>query len=283
IFPVLKKHYFQEFYHGHTRPGGMFATHDGHIYVAAFPGYRGRDQKEKGMDIMHIGPDGTIINRKAVFVKGATVGGLAVDRAGNIYLGVQIWPKEGRIPPKYARKLPPDTKHGHPSRAYKQHGTIIKFPPSGGRIVPDPAGKYIGHAGGYAGLKAWSKGVGVKVEGALWIRRAGYVAINGHEVGCQCESTRFDVDDYGRVFVPDLFGFRVTVLDTAGNELTHFGKYGNMDNRGPKSARPVPAIPLGWPITVELSGPRAYVADLNNRRIVVAKLGCATTKTCPVN
>ncbi len=282
-FATLGQNFIKKYYHGHHRPAGTFVTKNGDIYFGCFPGYRGRDQKEKGLDVKLIAPDGSVKHERIVFMKGTTVGGIAVDPKGNIYVNVQIWQEGRRIPPWFAGRLPPDSKHGHPSMAYRQHGTIVKFGPKGGRIVPDPAGEFTGHAGGYAGLKAWAKGVRLRLEGAEWTRRAGYVPVNAPtEVGCQCENTRFDVDDHGRLFVPDLYRFRVTVLDSAGNDVTHFGGYGNMDNRGPKSKHPVPGIPYGWPIGLELANGRAYVADLNNRRIVVAKLGCAATETCAI-
>ncbi len=282
-FPAVGKHYIARWYHGHHRPGGMFATRGGQLYVAAFPGYRGRDQKQRGMHVLHIGPDGAVKNDSLVGVAGATVGGLAVDPSGSVYVGVQVWPKGGRVPPWFAGRLPKDSRYGHPGTAYRQHGSIVKFPPAGGRIEPDPSGRYVGHAGGYAGRKEWARGVVVALKGAEWIRRAGYIAINSpNEVGCQCENTRFDVDDYGRLFVPEPFRFRVTVLDSAGNELAHFGGYGNMDNRGPKSQRPEPAIPFGWPIGVEVSGERIFVADLNNRRIVAATVAPAAAETCAI-
>jgi hypothetical protein len=56
-----------------------------------------------------------------------------------------------------------------------------------------------------------------------WTRRIGYVGSHGKELGCHCETTRFDIDGYDRLFAPDIFRFRVCVLDSAGNEITHFG------------------------------------------------------------
>jgi DNA-binding beta-propeller fold protein YncE len=282
-FESFNKHFIKKYYYGHHRPAGMFITRDGTIYAAVFPGYRGRDQKEKGLDLIAIKPDGAVGDPRRVFVQGSTVGGVAVDPHGNIYMGVQIWPKANRTPPQFAGKLPKSTRVGHPRRAYNQHGMIVKFGPKGGRIVPDEKGEYVGHAGGYAGIKAWSKGVAVRVDGAQWMRRLGYVSINNtREAGCQCENTRFDVDGFGRLFMPDLYRFRVAVLDGAGNEITQFGGYGNMDNRGPKSDRPTPAIPYGWPIAARLAGDRVLVADLTNRRIVAARLTHAATATCDI-
>jgi DNA-binding beta-propeller fold protein YncE len=286
-WPALKNYFIRKYYQGHHRQVGRFATRSGDLYLANFAGYRGRDQKEPGLDVTVISPQGKVKNPSIVRIVGATAGGIAVDPRGNIYLGVQAWPSAKRLPEWIDGKLPPSSRHRHPLKAYHQHGAIVKFPPSGGKIVLDPAGKYCGKAGGYAGRRNWKrekdKSVRLGFEGVEWYRRAGYIAINsGSEVGCGCENTRFDVDDHGRVLVPDLFRFRVTVLDGAGNEVARFGGYGNMDNRGPKSARPVPAIAYGWPIALQVCGDRVYVADTNNRRIVVAKLNCKASATCPV-
>ena len=283
-FEAVGQHFIKKFYQGHHRQTGRFATTAGDIYVAAFPGYRGRDQEERGQDVHVIGPDGSFKKERLVHIIGATGGGLAVGPRGNIYLGVQVHPKGKRHPPWFEGKLPENSEHEHPGQAYDQHGAIVKFPPEGGRIFPDPESELIGRPGGYAGGKEWKKdGVPVKFENVLWYRRAGYIAINsGHEVGCQCENTRFDVDQQGRLFVPDLYRFQVSVMDAAGNDVTAFGGYGNMDNRGPESDRPDPAIPYGWPIGLQVYDGKVYVADLNNRRIVVTRLECRVTETCDV-
>jgi DNA-binding beta-propeller fold protein YncE len=281
-FPAVGKHFIHEYYHGHHRPAGMFVRPDGTIYLAAFPGYRGRDQKEKGLHVYVLSADGKLQDDRRVFVCGATVGGIAVDPAGNIYLGAQLWPKGQRIPEWFADRLPASSEIGHPRRAYRQHGVLLKFPPSGGTITPDERGPFAGHAGGYA-KPAGKSPLTLRVEGAQWIRRVGYVPINDpSEAGCQCENTRFDVDDFGRVFVPDLYRFRIQVFDGAGNEVTAFGGYGNMDNRGPQSKRPSPAIPLGWPIAARVAHGAVYVADLSNRRIVRVRLESTTTAVAKI-
>jgi len=282
-FEKLGKHFIHKYYHGHYRPAGMFVTRTGRIYLAAFPGYRGRDQKEKGLKVTVIAPDGSVEDERRVFIQGATVGGIAVDREGAIYVGVQMWPKGKRLAERFTGKLPKSSPIGHPRRMYEQQGMLVKFPPAGGRIVADPDGPWMGHAGGYAKVGRKNEPVPVRIEGALWTRRLGFIPINAtNEAGCQCENTRFDVDEFGRVYIPDLYGFRIVVLDPAGNTVTRFGAYGNMDNRGPTSPHPTPAIPLGWPIAARLAGNRCLIADLTNRRIVAAGFRYGVEETCEV-
>jgi len=43
------------------------------------------------------------------------------------------------------------------------------------------------------------------------------------------------MDDFGRVFYPDMLRYRVGVLATNGNVIVHFGSYGNADSMGPDS------------------------------------------------
>ncbi|MHC4404754.1 MAG: hypothetical protein ACYTG0_34315 [Planctomycetota bacterium] len=227
------------------------------------------------MRIHVIGPDGNVRDDSLIEVQHARIGGIAVDRSGNVYLGAQAVPKDTRIPEWFAGKLPEDSEAGHPSNDYKQYGAIFKFPPTGGRIVADPAGTYVGHC--------QYKAETLAVQGALWMRRLGYVGSHGDELGCHCETTRFDLDDDGRLFVPDPFRFCVDVLDAAGNRITRFGSYGNMDSRGPGSPVPEPQIAFGWPLSVECSGGKAFVVDLVNRRIVAVKLDYAASVRIPLD
>ena len=60
--------------------------------------------------------------------------------------------------------------------------------------------------------------VAVHEYGHFWVARKLGVKVLRFSIG------------FGRVVVPDLYRFRVLVLDGAGNEVTAFGEYGNMDN-----------------------------------------------------
>ena len=79
---------------------------------------------------------------------------------------------------------------------------------------------------------------------------------------------RFDVDDFGRLYIPNGITYEVSVRDNAGNEIVRFGGYGNFDCQGPASQEPQPAIPLGWPVTAGASDRFIYVGDCLNHRVV---------------
>ena len=84
------------------------------------------------------------------------------------------------------------------------------------------------------------------------------------------------MDGFGRVFCPNLFRFRVEVVDANNNRITHFGKYGNQDSGGRLKE---PDIPLAWPTYVAASDTHAYVNDTIGMRVVRVKLGHAREET----
>ena len=94
---------------------------------------------------------------------------------------------------------------------------------------------------------------------------------------CNCESARFDLDGFGRLFIPDAMRASVVVVDANANEIVRFGGYGNTDSRGPGSPAPWPGIALAWPLVVRVSESACYVADTVNHRILKAALGYRLT------
>jgi hypothetical protein len=164
---------------------------------------------------------------------------------------------------------------------------------------PDPALKTIAAVSIDAHVKTT---VPAQVIGAEWLH-FGYSHV---EIAyCNCESTRFDVDDFGRVFYPDMLRYRVGVLDTNGNVILHFGGYGNADSMGldspvvdpeTKKLRPrrpsdpadvrspfsEPDIAFCWLNGVVVTERYAYMTDILNRRILRAKLVYTAEETCAV-
>ncbi|MHC4916617.1 MAG: hypothetical protein ACYTGB_14105 [Planctomycetota bacterium] len=259
--------YLTDLWHGHTRGTGLFVDRAGTVYIPAGVGNRKLDD----MKVKVIAADGKVLNDCAVHVQNSRMGGIAVDSKGNIYLGAQCAPKASRIPKWFAGKLPKDSPAKHPSIDYKNYATLFKFPPTGGAIVLDPKGEW-NCVAQYAHKSA-------TVKNAIWTRRIGYVGSHGKELGCHCETTRFDVDGYDRIFAPDLFRFRVYCLDSAGNEIAHFGSYGNMDSRGAESPVPEPEIPWAWPLSVECGRDKVFVADVINKRVVAVRFEHAAEET----
>ena len=78
---------------------------------------------------------------------------------------------------------------------------------------------------------------------------------------CACTKPRFDVDGFGRLYIPNAITFTVSVRDNSDNEIASFGSYGNYDAAGPE-------IPLGWPVTAGASDRAIYVGDALNHRVV---------------
>jgi hypothetical protein len=167
-------------------------------------------------------------------------GSLRLDRAGNIYLLQHGLPADHLPPAGYEQ-----------DEAYRQAvGTIYKFPPEGGELKQSSSAvkEASGAIASYAGCGPVSRW---RADGA-----------------CACTKPRFDVDDFGRLYIPNGITFTVSVRDNAGNEITRFGGYGNYDCQGPQSREPEPAIPLGWPVGVAASDRSIYVGDCLNHRLV---------------
>ncbi len=93
------------------------------------------------------------------------------------------------------------------------------------------------------------------------------------ETNCVTRSPRFGLDGYGRIYYPTNIAPRVTVMDNAGNEILHFGTYGNRDSMGglPGDLAPTKDIPLGFPNSVDATDNYIYVADMVNLRILRLK------------
>ncbi|MCK6497919.1 MAG: hypothetical protein L6Q38_00400 [Nitrospira sp.] len=283
-------------------PGGsgrMLGVHpDGRVFNFENP--RG---KEKQCDdrIIRQYRDGKPVAWGPVWHLGETGVGPRFDQEGNIYVAENILPKDFDPPPEM--KL-----------SAHLYGSIVKFSPKGGvfgypgATMPadgskpeiDPA---LPELDGLASRgRGGSARVPVKVTGALWMA-PGVSRVD--RCRCPCESIHFDVDLFGRVFYPDLGRFRVGVLDTAGNEITHFGGYGNADSRGPESpvvdpktklVRPrlptdpkdmkspfaEPEIAFSWLLGVGVTDRYAYMGDTLNGRLLRAKLVYTVEETCSI-
>lgn len=167
-------------------------------------------------------------------------GSLRVDSAGNMYLLQAGVPANYPVPPGYEK-----------DEAFRSAiGTIYKLPPAGGEVKTKDwtVKEVVGAVAQYPGCGPVSR----------W-RAVG---------ACACTKPRFDVDGFGRLYIPNGITFSVSVRDNADNEIVRFGGYGNYDCQGPASKEPAPAIPLGWPVTAGASDKFIYVGDCLNHRVI---------------
>jgi hypothetical protein len=255
------------------------------------------------------------------------------DAAGNIYIAEAIRPTDWIMPPEladyYSKKgveVKLNGKRGGWYTGYKglagvgasMYGSILKFTPKGGMVHWDKDPKkgpqgcgqepYIGEPKLDPSLKTVEVEYGgeyiryVKVTGTEWIHpgmsHVGFFA-------CNCENVTFEVDEFGRTFFPDPAQFRVCVIDTAGNDLTTFGGYGDANCMGPESpvvdpktgrVRPrrandpkdlkspfsEPEIALSWLVGVGVTDRHIYLGDSMNQRLLRTRLVYAAEETCAI-
>lgn len=266
-------------------------------------------------------PDGRLL-RTGIVVCTRAAYGPRVDNAGNIYLADVVKRADQVVPADLKDKLPPPGA-GLDKPAYwydRMYGSYMKFGPDGGGIgMAGKSGNYA-FADELARLGPPSKdecapniadvklSKPVLLHGLQW-RWFGFSHMAPNDTHgddhCQCMAQEFDVDDFGRSFIPDQARFRVVVLDTAGNEIGSFGGYGNQDACGPdsyvldaegkyhrprrpddakelSSAAAQPEIAIGWLCGLGVSDRYAYLADAINRRVLRVKLTYLAEATCPV-
>lgn len=163
-------------------------------------------------------------------------GGVRYDYKRNLYVGVGVRPQSHAMPAWYAT-----------DQAYDcAVGAVVKFAPGTGGTV--------------TGLGA----AGV-VTGAERVYATGYAPLSGEcsrmATPCVCRSPRFDVDAYGRLYLPNAITNSVTIIDNGGNELVRFGRYGNIDDQWPE-------ITLAYPAGVAATENYIYVSDMVNCRVL---------------
>jgi hypothetical protein len=236
--------------------------------------------------LVEVGRDGRRVGGPIVWKVSDTAVGPKFDAEGNIYIAEQIRPLDQPAPPEFAAwlgdvKVGTTLAKGPKAAVGTMYGSIVKFSPKGGMIHWKGTDPFEGQPALDPSLKTvdamYFTGGGrrfepVKVTGALWMHvGVSHVALHA----CNCETTRFDVDPFGRVFYPDLGRFRVGVLDTNGNVITEFGRYGNADDARDQLA-------LAWLIGVGVTDRYVYLGDSMNRRLLRAKLVYEAEATCAV-
>ncbi|MCA9223151.1 MAG: hypothetical protein KDA71_22695, partial [Planctomycetales bacterium] len=223
--------------------------HDGNFFVFQSKYPRARPPKK----LIEFTPDGKRVSDTPIIWKVSdTAVGPKFDQQGNIYIAEQVKPADQLYPTDFDEYFAAENREPERRAAATMYGSIVKFSPKGGMFdFEGSANPFDGEPQLDPSLRKvaavsceYGRPKPASITGALWSKMGiSHVALHY----CNCENTRYDVDEFGRVWYPDLNRFRVCVLDTDGNEITHFGGYGNTDNRGPDSDKPLsePDIPLG--------------------------------------
>jgi HEAT repeat protein len=254
---------------------GFFIAAGGRIYRNHEPGGHG-----KPMRVSVMGRDGRAIDPTRVLLETGSSAGIRVDRAGNIYVLDHLKPVGKPVPDTFSGKAKVDRHHPF----VYHYGSLLKFGPGGGAVRElgrkAPARREL-TASRTQFTTAEGRGDYVS-EGLLWsyygvsmitpaLDRSRYRPYN-----CMCHTPNFDLDDFARVFVPDQLRCRIVVLDTAGNFITSFGQYGNVDARGP-------VLTFADPRSVVVSREAAYVGDGRNNRIVKVRLDYRRRASCSLS
>lgn len=183
--------------------------------------------------------------------------GIRTDATGNIYCGVGY----------------------HMNVDGKPHigGSLAKFAPQGGRLIrdfdtpvkldnpPQRPADFLTTGGG----KIWGQNMFWCAPGMDQLH---FVDPAGTGYPCECYHCKFDMDLYGRSFLPRAYGYHVAILDTNGNRICEVGRYGNADRPAMKPGDT--DIGLGQcSYLATVSDKWLYIADDSNMRIIRVKLG----------
>jgi hypothetical protein len=226
--------------------------------------------------------------------------GPRVDLQGNIYVAECGRPNSPALPEFFNGKVP-EIKEKElekvPTAANSYswgYGSIVKFSPQGGEIAWPMTmwanaayeakanyKKWQGNVPGsmefdFYGPRGPQQMAKAPVKGALWVHMGAY-PVAAHANTCACMGYTFDVDYYGRSFYPEAARSRVGILDSNGNEIGFFGRYGNRDD-----ARSDGTTPLAMPIAAAVTDRFVYVGDVNNQCLARVKLTHAAEETCDV-
>ncbi len=203
--------------------------------------------------------------------------GVRVDLQGNLYLGMRVLPK-GFTAPEGFTKDP----------AYLGFtGSVVKMPATGGAVL----GITDSESANPAAPRIETNKPKVVIEGATQlypgIAPFAGAGFGGNTSCCVCRVSRFDLDRYGRLALPNVVTTSVTLLDNAGNKILEFGQYGNFDSQyiptgSDKPIVSVPSIPMAWPTGAAFTEKAIYVVDTYNRRVIRADYTHAVEEVCRV-
>jgi hypothetical protein len=194
----------------------------------------------------------------------AHVACIRADTKGKLYLARAGGPKDAPMP---EQRYPKSWKHGY------GYGSILRI---------DPHERWVTEI--RLPIGAVPEDPEERKRGFLWgpdyryfiprIEKC-YAGVMSYLVsGCCCKSPLFDLDEHGRLYVPDADRESLVILDNAGNEVLRLEKQVAAETAG--GGR----INLAWPRRVVCSRKAVYYTDGINKRIVRLGLGHAVETMC---
>ncbi len=250
--------------HGY-HPGGFTVAPNGDIYVIDLaPGQRHRTPTEHNVLNVY-GPDGRLKRAGLIPWLTSAAWGPRIDAAGNLYLTDAVSPAAFRPTEK------PNERQGNIMR-----GSLIKFRPDAPRQI---FGKDAGPDAPHVLRERENVYPAARLEGAEWLHYGASPVPFGH---CVCPAAQFDLDGFGRAFVPDAQNYCIRIIDPAGNLIGAIGGYANRDSQGPSSAVPMPRIPIRSPNAVAVTDDAVYIFDSPNFRVVRARLSADASESVPI-
>jgi hypothetical protein len=221
---------------------------------------------------MHV--DGTLKRDSLIVFEEKSAAGIRVARDGSVYVVTHLKPVDRPVPAAFEGKVPVRPR----TTQVLHYGSLLKFRPGGGRVRAHGKENWrLPLQPGEVRMMAGTGSHRFVVEGSLWSYYGVSMIHSQWEAhGCKCWNVRFDLDDYERIFVPDQLRNRVLVLDANGNEITAFGRYGNVDEAQ------AGALALGNPRCVVVGRGVAYIGDVTNHCVVRAKLEYAAAAASSV-
>jgi hypothetical protein len=229
---------------GYTHSRGLAAGPDGSVYVLHYHNHCGGvyqgDSTYQGYVVSRISPQGSVAQREFIKIETSGSGGVKVDPKGNVFVSARVkpsgrpWPSalDGQLSKPLGKAL--KTESSQPWQVFPEkwwaahvYGSILKFGPSGGSITRG-SGNYWVYGSIYTDsrspvfLTAGAQGLLGMYYGMSHTQAKGAKPMGGYSISCVCNVSRFDVDRFGRVFVPDGFRLSLVVLDNNLNEIIRF-------------------------------------------------------------
>ena len=291
---------------GNSRVGsrGYTIAPNGDLYLLRSSKYGPERGVAARVDVY--GPDGSLKREALIDGMGAGDCGIAVDAAGNMYVGANLKPADrpypsdfmGQIPERMwtcwgggRPRLPEPWRFATANYYLFAYGAAVKFGPEGGafygRVSPRfyrpgaddaPFVSVTNAPPSATRYRSGSLAAEVAVEGAQWLFHGmgptPDLDISFGDGDCICTTSRLAADPFGRVFVPDVFRSCVWMLDTAGNRIARIGRYGNADDRD--------GLFFAWPAHLDAAADRLYVSDSVNRRVTVVGFDWSAEKSVPL-